>query len=139
MAGNSTITLRLTIDDPVPGVAYSLQDPRSAPVSPTIAADSPLSFEVPVQIRPGPKFGGPFVRREGPQRRFVYIAIGAQAGAASSPWSRRVKVDIHDLPADLLDRALAGAVLEARLPGRDEDGGPACATLRPIGGWRVAD
>jgi hypothetical protein len=138
MAVGRTITLRLTIDDPVAGVTYSLQDARSAPVGAVVATDAPLSFDVPVRVAEGPRFLGDFVRREGAERRFVYIAVGGQAGDAASPWSRRVKLDIHDLPPALLDKALAGAVLEARLPGRDKrDGGPACATQRPLGGWRV--
>lgn len=94
---------------------------------------------MPVRLAPGPRLLGEFVRREGPERRFVYIAVGGQAGDPASPWSRRVKLDVHDLPAALLEQALAGAVLEARLPGRDpRDGGPSCATLKPLGGWRVA-
>lgn len=139
MPTDQTITLRLTIDDPVPGVAYSLQDGKSAPVGALVATDAPLSFDVPVRVAPGPRFLGEFVRREGPERRFVYIAVGAQAGDAAASWSRRVKVDVHDLPAALLEKALAGDVVEARLPGRDKDGGPSCATLKPLNGWRVAD
>lgn len=139
MADTEIIRLRLTIEDPVPGVTYSLQDAASAPVDAKVATAAPLSFDVPVKVAPGPKFQGPFVRREGPERRFVYIAIGVQAGDAASPWSRRVKVDIHDLPAALLAAALSGQVLEARLPGRDAKGEPACATLKPAQGWRLVE
>lgn len=139
MPAGQPITLRLTLEDPVPGVAYSLQDAKSAPVGAVVATDAPLSFDVPVRVAPGPRLLGEFVRREGPERRFVYIAVGGQAGDPASPWSRRVKLDVHDLPAALLQQALDGAVLEARLPGRDpRDGGPSCATLKPLGGWRVA-
>ena len=138
MAGQ-TITLRLTVQDPVPGVVYSLQNKKNEPVGPVVAGDGPLSFDVPVRVAPGPKFLGDFVRSEGPARRFVYIAIGGQAGAAVSSWSRRAKIDIHTLPIELLEQALAGKVLLADLPGRDKDGGPACATVRPLGAWRVAD
>lgn len=138
MPAGQTITVRLTIEDPLPGVAYSLQDGKSAPVGAVVATDAPLSFDVPVRVAPGPRFLGEFVRREGPERRFVYIAVGAQAGDQASPWSRRVKVDVHDLPAALLDRALAGEVLEGRLQGRDRDGGPSCATQKPTDGWRIA-
>ena len=35
---------------------------------------------MPVRIAAGPRFLGVFVRREGPERRFVYIAIGVLAG-----------------------------------------------------------
>jgi hypothetical protein len=138
MPTGQTITLRMTIEDPVPGVAYSLQDAKGAPVGAVVAAEAPLSFDVAVRVAPGPKFLGEFVRREGPERRFVYIAIGAQAGDHRSPWSRRAKIDIHTLSPTLLEQALAGEILEGRLPGRDKDGGPACATLRPRDGWRAA-
>lgn len=138
MMAGQTITLRLTIHDPVPGVVYSLQDKKNHPVGPVVAGAGPLSFDVPVRVAPGPRFLGDFVRSEGPTRRFVYIAIGGQAGAAETPWSRRAKIDIHTLPVELLEQALAGRVLAADLPGRDKDGGPACATVRPLGAWRVA-
>ncbi|MDE1570971.1 DUF5990 family protein [Aquabacter sp. P-9] len=134
----STITLRLIIQDPVPGVTYSLQDPKNTPVDPVVASEAPLAFDLAVQVAEGPRFRGPFVRREGKERQFVYIAIGTQAGDPGSPWSRRGKVDIHDLSPALLEVALRGTVLEARLPGRDGKGGPACATLRPLGGWQAA-
>ncbi len=137
MAAGQAITLRLQIQDPVPGVAYSLQDKKSAPVGRIIAGDGPISFDVPVRVAPGPRFLGDFVRSEGPSRRFVYIAIGGQAGQSSCEWSRRAKIDIHLLPEGLIEKALKGQVLEAQLPGRDKDGGPACATVRPIGAWRA--
>ena len=138
MTTSRQIRLRLTIGDPVPGVVYSLQNKRSEPIGSVVAEDQPLSFEVPVDVAPGPRFLGEFVRREGPTRRFIYIAVGEQAGDSTSAWSRRAKIDIHDLSTVLLEKAFAGSVIEARLPGRDKDGGPACATLRPLGSWSVA-
>jgi hypothetical protein len=137
MSDDRTLRLRLTIEDPVPGVLYSLQDRASRPALARVAGDGPLSFDLTVRVAAGPRFLGEFVRREGPTRRFVYLAVGTQAGDAASCWSRRAKIDIHDLPAELLTLAANGAVLEARLPGRAGDGGPACATVRPIGGWRA--
>jgi hypothetical protein len=119
-------------------VTYSLQDDKGSPVCPVVAKQAPLSFDVPVRVAPGPRFLGEFVRREGKERRFVYIAIGAQAGEQASPWSRRAKIDIHDVPIELLEQALDGKVLEGRFPGRDKEGGPSCASLRPLNGWAVA-
>ncbi|MFM0731490.1 DUF5990 family protein [Paraburkholderia sediminicola] len=139
MAADQQITLRLTIGEPVPGVAYSLQNKKGEPVGAVIAEDQPLSFDVRVDVAPGPRFLDDLVRREGPTRRFVYIAIGEQAGDSSSPWNRRAKIDIHDLPAELLEKALAGSVLEALLPARAADGGPACASVRPLAPWKVAE
>lgn len=82
---------------------------------------------------PGPKFFGDHVRREGPTRRFAYIRIWQLAGDAASPWSRRMKIDIHDIDPDLLDRAAReGRVLETSVNGTGADGTAACATLRPV-------
>ncbi|NBW06610.1 MAG: hypothetical protein EBR82_01120 [Caulobacteraceae bacterium] len=129
------ITLRLTIADPVPGMTYSLQDQKSVPVGPVTATDAPLSFDVPVKLSDDNRLTGPFVRREGPERRFVYIAIGAQAGAHTLV-SRRAKIDVHQLGA-LLDQARAGKTLAVTVPGRDKDGLPACATVKPVEPWRA--
>lgn len=130
----SAITLRLTTADPVPGVAYSLQDKANTPVKPRIAGDGPISFDVPVTLSDDGRLTGPFVRREGPLRRFIYIAIGTSAGQHGE-WSRRAKIDVHDIPAVLLAQARAGQTLEVILPGRARDGGPACATVRPLQPW----
>ena len=129
------ITLRLTIADPVPGMTYSLQDQKSVPVGPVVATDAPLSFDVPVKLSDDNRLTGPFVRREGPERRFVYIAIGGQAGGHTTV-SRRAKIDVHQLGA-LLDQARAGNTLAVTLPSRDKDGLPACATVKPIEPWRA--
>ena len=130
------ITLRLTIADPVPGVRYSLQK-DDVPFEPVTAKDGPLSFDVPIRLSADNRVLGPFVRREGPQRRFIYIRIGTSAGDHAAPWSRRAKIDIHDIPPLLLDRAREGQVLGVVLPGRGKDGSPACATVRPIEPWRA--
>lgn len=135
--GETVITLRLTIADPVPGVHYSLQE-KDAVFDPRIATDAPLSFDVPIRLTDDGRFLGDFVRREGPERRFVYIRIGQSAGQHGTALSRRAKIDIHDIPAALLDQARTGVVLEAILPGRGKDGTPACATVRPTSGWQAA-
>lgn len=114
---------------------YSLQE-KDAVFDRRIATDAPLSFDVPVRLTDDGRFLGDFVRREGPDRRFVYIRIGSMSGDHSAGWQRRAKIDIHDIPAPLLDRARNGAVLEAVLPGRGKDGTPACATVRPKEPWR---
>lgn len=129
---SAVVTLRLTIADPVPGVRYSLQK-DDMPFEPAAAGEGPLSLDAWIKVSPDFRLTGPFVRREGKERRFVYIRIGTSAGDHSSPWSRRAKIDIHDIPRDLL---VDGATLEVTLPGRGKDGSPACATVRPTIGWR---
>ena len=127
-----TVTLRLIIDDPVPGARYSLQK-DDMPFEPRTAGEGPLAFEVPISLHSDGRMTGPFVRREGPKRRFVYIRIGTAAGDHAGVWSRRAKIDIHDIPGALL---VPNALLEVHLPGRGKDGSPACATVRPVVGWR---
>lgn len=133
---SAEIRLRLTIDDPVPGVRYSLQQ-DDMPFAPVTAGDGPLGFDVPITLHDDGRMTGPFVRREGKVRRFVYIRIGQSAGDHDTPLNRRAKIDIHDIPAALLDHGRGGAVLEVGLPGRGKDGTPACATVRPVRAWRA--
>jgi hypothetical protein len=133
---DTPIILRLTIADPLPGLRYSLQKDE-APFEPVTATEAALSFEVPIRLSDDNRMLGPFVRREGPARRFAYIRIGQSAGDHASEWSRRAKIDIHDIPPALLDQARAGRMLEVVLPGRGKDGSPACATVRPTAPWRI--
>ena len=136
-ADQKEIRARLVIEQPVAGVLHSLQEGDDAPLDPKRSqAGEPLSFDFPLRVGPGPKFFGPQVRREGPVRRFVYVRIGTAAGDRASPWTRRMKIDIHDIDPALLDAAIAGGVLEATVNGTAKDGSPACATIRPVR-WRV--
>ena len=139
-ADQTEIRACLVIEHPVPGVLHSLQE-DDAPLDPKKSnAGEPLAFEFPLRIerseKAPPKFFGKLVRREGPVRRFVYVRVGKSAGQWLSPWNRRMKIDIHDIDLDLLDKAMAGGVMEATIDGTLPDGSPACATIRPVT-WRV--
>lgn len=129
------LILRIILADPPPGVVFSKQDAKSRPVDP-VRAEGDLSFDIPITLTPTPdglRPGGGFVRADG-RGRFVYIASGQAAGDCQTDWQRRIKIYLHDLPADIV----AGAVLEATIAGRAPDGGPACATVPLLGGWRVS-
>ena len=132
-ADQSDIRMRIVIDQPVVGVLYSLQAKDERPLNPQLSNEGEsLVFDFPVRVAPGPKFFGEQVRRGGPERRFVYIRIGQLAGDTSSPWTRRIKVDIHDIDPDLLDRAIKdGGVVALSIVGTGKDGTPACATVQP--------
>ncbi len=132
------IGMRIVIAQPVAGVLHSLQDKKGQPIDPErSSAGEALAFDFPVRIAAGPKFYGEQVRSEGPLRRFVYIGIGTHAGDLASPWSRRIKIDIHDIPQALLDAAAKGGCLEGTIVGTAKDGSPTCATVR-VTGWRIA-
>jgi len=90
----------------------------------------------PIRIAPGPRFYGEQVRSQGPERRFVYIAIGQQAGDGASCWNRRMKIDIHDIAPALLEKGMKGKVLEGSVQGTGSDGTPACASVL-LRSWRA--
>lgn len=125
--------MRIVIETPVPGVLYSLQSKDGHPLDPRFSrSGEPIQFEFLIRVEPGPKFFGDQVCREGPDRRFVYVRIGQSAGDHSSPWTRRMKIDIHDLEQGLLDQAMAkGETVQITVNGTARDGSPACATVKP--------
>ena len=131
------IAMRLVIEQPVAGVWHSLQDKKSKPLAAQVSqAGEALAFDFAIRIGPGPKFYGEQVRSEGPVRRFVYIAVGTQAGEHFSRWSRRMKIDVHDIAQVLLDGAMAGKRLVGTVNGTGKDGTPACATV-PVERWSL--
>jgi hypothetical protein len=130
------IRLRFVIEKPVPDVAYSLQDKKNQPVDAKRSTGAALVFDFPIRIAEGPKFYGEQVRSEGSERRFVYIATGKQAGQTESCWSRRMKIDIHTIPEQLIAKARDGKVLEAIINGTGSDGTPACASVPLAKAWR---
>jgi hypothetical protein len=132
------IRMRLVIDNPVRGVAHSLQDKENTPIDVKSSKDGrPLVFEFPIRFGPGPKFYGEYVRSEGPVRRFFYICIGTIAGQKDTPWSRRMKIDIAGIPQATLDKAAKGKVIEGAIVGTGKDGSPACATVPLSKAWRA--
>jgi len=150
----TVVAFCIVVEQPVEGVVHSLQAKDGQPLDPKQSrGGQPLVFDFPVRVAPGPPSSGPKlsgdqVRREGPDRRFVYVCIGQLAGDAASPWSRRMKIDIHDVGSALLDRAArSGGIVETRVAGTGADGTPAgtgadgtpaCATLPPTGRRVVA-
>ena len=134
MAARIDLTLRIILADPPAGVVFAKQDAQSRPVDPVRAAGGDLAFDIPITLTStpdGPRPGGGCVRADG-RGRFVYVASGQAAGDAQATGQRRIKIYLHDLPADLA----AGEVLEAAIAGRAKDGGPAFATVPLLSGWR---
>lgn len=141
---DSEVTLRVVLIAPPSGVDYGIQEGKGNDYT-TIhtqrsnAAD--LAFEFTVTVKDNrddgrPNFLGP--RTHGPPKgRFLYINIGKSAGQVNSPWDRRLKIPLDGITWDLIDMASTKRVLEARLPGKGKDGGPNCATVKPIDGWKL--
>ncbi|MEO6606130.1 MAG: DUF5990 family protein [Aeromicrobium sp.] len=134
------VLLRLMIENPVPGVALSLQDKKSQPVAAQTPGAEPVEFEVSVRVAPkddGWRLYGKHVRSEGPRRQFFYVGIGEHAGQQNSAFSRRMKIDIHDIAPDLIQQAVDGAELQASIDGTGPDGTPACASIQMLTPWHV--
>jgi len=139
-----SLTLRITLIKPPPGVPFCLQQGKADLVPPSSYSVENTFFDFTVNIandRTGgpPNFRGKFAQGP-PGGRFVYINSGTYAGHSDSCWSRRAKVPLSGITWELVEEALSksGAVLEARIAGTAGDGGPVCATVRLLeGGWRV--
>ena len=137
------LTLRIVLEAPPTGVDFGIHQGRGS-IYETIAkqrsAGGDLSFEFEVDVKSGPReptdFGGPIV--QGPRNaRFVYVDIGACAGQHDTTWSRRLKIPLAAITADLIRRATSGAnrVLEVRVSGTGRDGGPSCGTAKDVDHW----
>ncbi len=136
------VRFRITLLDPPRGVVFRLQRGRSELVPPSKESAKALTFDFALRFEPGtaggpPRLLGPFAQGP-PAGRFVYVNSGKQAGQAESCWDRRAKVHLRDIPASLIEESAAsGAVIETQIAGTGRDGGPACATVPLIGGWRI--
>jgi len=85
-----------------------------------------------------PNFVGTVV--QGPSTgRFIYITIGKSAGQIDSCWQRRIKIPLQGITWEMIDSVVDAPkrLLQASIPGTGKDGGPSCATVKPIDGWKV--
>jgi hypothetical protein len=136
------LPLRLTFIDPPAGVLFAIQKGKSEIVTPLLANGANLSFDLSVRVQEradgSPNFLGPFVQGP-PASRFVYINSGTSAGQTDSCWTRRAKIGLIDITWELIKSATkkSGSVLEITIYGRTRDGGPVCATVKPLTGWTI--
>lgn len=142
------ITLRIILEQPPAEVAIGLQKGtgrtyetlqiQKAQANNLIYVCSIL-LKGDKQTDPTPTLSGPFV--QGPKgQKFVYLDIGTCAGQTDSIWSRRLKIPLSGISWDLIEQVAytPHVVLEARVPGTDQNGEPSCATVKPFSGWHLA-
>jgi len=138
-----TLRLRIRVVQPPAGVQFRLQEGRSDLVAPAHETRGEIQFDFSLRLGPPrqgrPNFLGPAA--QGPAAsRFIYINSGRRAGQQETCWDRRAKVPLTAITKALVQAALSnvGAVIEARIAGTANDGGPVCATVPLIGGrWSV--
>jgi hypothetical protein len=137
------LPFRITVLDPPRGVVFRLQRGRSELLPPSKETAHALTFDFTLRVEPGtgdapPRLLGPFAQGP-PAKRFVYVSSGKHAGQPESCWDRRAKVPLGGVDASLIEQAARrGGVIETQIAGTGRDGGPACATVPLIGGWRIA-
>lgn len=137
------LPLRITLVDPPAGVMFCLQSGRDQLVDVTRASGAPISYELSVRVRAhkdgSPNFLGEFVQGT-PADRFIYVNSGRRAGDPGTGWDRRAKIKLQGITWKMIEQVHAspGAILEARIAGRADDGGPCCATVPLLGGgWNL--
>lgn len=81
------------------------------------------------------RFTGEFA--QGPAAaRFVYVRSGTLAGQPDAAWTRRAKVPLWGISAELVQATLeSGRALEARVAGTAKDGGPFFASVPLLTPW----
>ena len=119
------LRLRIVVVRPPPGVDYGLQRGRGSgyeTVQTQRSRGADLTFELSIDVRPGPRFGGPFVQGK-PAAPFVYLDIGTYAGQTGTPWSRRLKVPLERFPNIVAIAAACAklAAFEKALPENQPD------------------
>jgi Family of unknown function (DUF5990) len=135
------VAFQITVLNPPPGVTFRLQRGRSELVAPSRESATSISFAFTLRVESGAggqlRLLGPFAQGP-PAKRFVYVNSGRRAGQCESCWDRRAKVPLDGIDASLIERATAAnAAIETQIAGIGCDGGPACATVPLVGGWRV--
>jgi len=140
------LAFRIVLENPPAGVDFALQKGKGhnyETIQKQRSGAHDLSFEFTARAVPGtkgadPNLLGPFV--QGPAgARFAYLDIGTAAGQFDSSWSRRLKVPLTGVTAEILKRVEKDPklILETHVPGTGKDGGPNCATVKPFAGWKL--
>lgn len=132
--------IRIVVRGAPAGVAFAVQSGRDGLIAPAKAANSSLTFDVPIEVRLA-KDGTAALKSAAIQgsgaERFIYVNSGKRAGQHDSCWDRRAKVMLGDIDAKALKQFLkAGGTLTAEIDGAARDGGPCCA--RVPARWRLA-
>ena len=135
------INLRIVLQNPIEGICYGLQkgkSPHYETLQAQLGSGHDLIFNFAIQVKETngsiSTITGPFV--QGPTRnRFIYIGIGSYAGQKGALWSGRLKVPLPEVEFENIQADEGPPLLTCNIPGRDKDGKPVFATVKPFEGW----
>jgi hypothetical protein len=136
-----TIRLRVLVRNPIPGVAVAMQIGRDDLQPPKPATKTKLTFETEATVTRAPsgelRLTGSAIQGP-PAARFIYVNWGRRAGQQDTCWDRRAKVMLTTVDRKMIEACQAkGATLETEINGTGTDGGPCCATVPLLVGWRT--
>lgn len=131
------IPFRVTVTDPLPGVAMQVQRGKNELLPPTSSSHDSLVFDFEISVDVSgdtPNFLGKY--SQGPkQDRFVYVNSGTYAGQRETGWARRAKLSLMSISTKQVEEVLAspGSRLTTSFAGRGgRDGGPTCASVKNL-------
>jgi len=130
------IPFRVTVTDPLPGVAMQVQRGKNELLPPTSSSHDSLvfNFEISVDLSGDvPNFLGKY--SQGPKdARFVYVNSGTYAGQKDTSWARRAKLSLMSISKEQVEEALSSpkARIEAIFGGTGSNGGPTCASVKNL-------
>ena len=139
------LPIRLVLIEPPANIDYGIQRGRGASYETMFVQQrkrGDVAFEFSITVSDNrkdgaPNFSGDLVQGT-PARRFIYVDVGTYAGQKNTPWSRRMIVLLNGITWEQINRALKpGHRLSAAIQGTGKDGGPSCATVPVMGGWKV--
>jgi len=140
------LPLGIILVAPTPGVDFGIQEGKGhdyKTIQTQRAKEADLKFECSVSVKGNredgpPNFLGAIVQGP-PTGRFIYIDIGKSAGQFNSNWERRIKNPLLGITWEMIEMIENNPtkLLQAKIPGTGKDGGPSCATVKPIDGWTV--
>lgn len=135
------ISLKIVLQNPIEGILYGLQkgkgpDYETVQVQHGSGHDLIYNFVIQVKGTNGklPGITGPFV--QGPAgNRFIYIGVGSYAGQTGALWSGRLKVPLPETAFENIQPDDGPSLWTCTIPGRNKDGKPVFATVKPFDGW----
>lgn len=141
------ITLHILLQAPPAGIDFGIQKGsgnnfETIQVQRSDGGDIRFGFTVglksDLQKVNNPRFTGPFVQGKPPEQ-FFYIGMGLYAGQTNGEWNGRIKVPLHVIGWDIIDRLEKdpGAMLSTTIPGTAKNGGPIFATVKDFTGWKI--
>ena len=141
-----SIALRIVLIAPPSGVDFGVQEGKGnnyKTIQVQRSKTTDLQFDCEASLKGNrddgpPDFAGNIVQGP-PLGRFIYIDIGKSAGQLNSEWQRRIKIPLVGITWEMIDQTVdvPNRFLQASIPGTGKDGGPICATVKPIDGWKV--